>query len=160
VRRFEQVRWVVGADEPGELQAQVDLEEVPVELQVGARVLLLEAQLVVDLRGHDHQQADQERDQQPGQPLPDEAGRVRERSEYQAPRPDTTNSSGIPHKPAKNTNSVNGRLGGWSFTQGPAGQDAGGVEEDQPATTAARIRSKSCRRGLPVVVMAEPTVQA
>ena len=41
---------------------------------------------------------------------------VRERSEYQAPRPDTTNSSGIPHKPAKNTNSVNGRLGGWSFT--------------------------------------------
>jgi hypothetical protein len=47
VRRLEQVRRVVGADEPRELEAEVDLEEVPVELPVGARVLLFEALLVL-----------------------------------------------------------------------------------------------------------------
>jgi hypothetical protein len=116
VRRFEQVRWVVGADEPRELEAEVDLEEVPEELPVGAGVLVLEAQLVVDLRGTTTSRPTRNGTSNRASRSRTKPVAVRDRSEYQAPRPDTTNSRGIPHSPANSTNSVNGRLGGWSFT--------------------------------------------
>jgi hypothetical protein len=116
MRWFEQVRRIIRADEPGELETEVELEEVPVELPVGAGILLFEALLVVDLWGTTRSRPTRNGTNSRVSRSRMKPVAVRERSEYQAPRPDTTNSSGIPHSPANSTNSVSARLGGWSFT--------------------------------------------
>jgi hypothetical protein len=134
VRRLEQARWVIGADEPGELEAEVDLEEVPVELPVGARALPFEAELVVDLRGNDQQQADQERDQQPGHPLPDEAARGP--GAERVPGAQTGHHEQQRHPPQAGEQHEQrqwqvGRL--VLHVEVQRVKDTGGVEEDQPA---------------------------
>jgi hypothetical protein len=134
VRRFEQVRWVIGADEPGELEAQVDLEEVPVELPVGARALPFEAQLGVDLWGDDQQQADQKRDQQPGQPLPDEAGRGAGAERVSGAQTGHHEQQRHPLQAGEQHEQRYWQVGRPVLhVEVQRVEDAGGVEEDQPA---------------------------
>jgi hypothetical protein len=134
VRRLEQVRWVVRADEPREPEAEVDLEEVLVELPVGLGIAALGAQLVVDLRGNHDQQADQERDQQPGQPLPDEAGRGPGAERIPGAQAGHHEQQRHPPQPGKE-HKQRQRQVGWLVlhVEVQRVEDASGVEKDQPA---------------------------
>ena len=160
MRWFEQVRWVIRADEPGELEPEVELEEVPVELPVGAGILLFEALLVVDLWGDDQEQADQERDQQPGQPFPDEAGRGPRAQRVPGAQAGHHEQQRHSPQPGEQHEQRQRQVGRLVLHKSSGSKMRAVWKKMSPPTTAARIRSRSCRRGLPVVVMAEPTVEA
>jgi hypothetical protein len=117
--------------------------------------LLFEALLVVDLWGDDQEQADQERDQQPGQPFPDEAGRGPRAERVpgaQAGHHKQQRHSPQPGEQHEQRQRQVGRL--VLHIEVQRVKDAGGVEEDQPAhdrrphqVQVLSARASRCRHG-------------
>ena len=82
---------------------------------------------------YQHRQADRERDQQPGQPFPDERCRRNEVIAYRAPIPgETTNSSGIPPPLPQQEDREPGWLRVLHEPGGARGEHDGGMEDHQP----------------------------